>query len=220
MRAILIDWLIEVHFRFSLKPETLFLTVNIIDRYISHVHIERSKLQLVGVAALFISCKYEEILCPDLKDFVYITDKTYDKKEILNMEIDILNALNFNLTMPSSLRFFELLSLNFRFNDVEIMYGRYLLELFLIDPKMNKYSPSLIALAAAYIVMKINSGNHRELYNLVNTQVKNGSSKHLKECAKEIYYLVQNPENLYLQAVFKKFSTATYLEVAQNGCKS
>jgi cyclin B len=86
MRAILIDWLIEVHLKFKLLPETLFLTINLIDRYLEKQAIPRTKLQLVGVTAMLISSKYEEIYAPEVRDFVYITDKAYTKEEILAME--------------------------------------------------------------------------------------------------------------------------------------
>ena len=59
----------------------------------------------MGVTALFIACKYEEIYAPDMKDFVYITDKAYTKQEILDMEITMMQTFNFNITMPSSWRF-------------------------------------------------------------------------------------------------------------------
>ncbi len=83
MRSILIDWLIEVHLKFKLVPETLFLTVNLIDRYLQHKQVTRQKLQLVGVTAMLIASKYEEIYAPIVKDFVYITDNAYTKEEIL-----------------------------------------------------------------------------------------------------------------------------------------
>ena len=83
MRAILVDWLIDVHHKFKLLPETLFLTVNIIDRYLARHAIHRTKLQLVGVTAMLIASKYEEIYAPEVRDFVYITDKAYLKEEIL-----------------------------------------------------------------------------------------------------------------------------------------
>jgi len=75
MRSILIDWLVEVHLKFKLFPETLFLTVNVIDKYLSLVDVHRTKLQLVGVSSMLIACKYEEIYPPEVRDFVYITDK-------------------------------------------------------------------------------------------------------------------------------------------------
>ncbi len=86
MRAILIDWLVEVHLKFKLVPETLYLTVNLIDRYLEKVDVMREKLQLVGVTAMLIASKYEEIYAPEVQDFVYITDKAYSKQEILDCE--------------------------------------------------------------------------------------------------------------------------------------
>ena len=86
MRSILIDWLVEVHLKFKLVPESLYLTVNLIDRYLEREQVHRSKLQLVGVTAMLIACKYEEIYPPIVKDFVYITDNAYTKEEILEQE--------------------------------------------------------------------------------------------------------------------------------------
>lgn len=97
MRAILVDWLVEVHLKFKLLPETLYLTVNLIDRYLCKEQVHRSKLQLVGVTAMLIASKYEEIYPPIVKDFVYITDNAYTKDEILDMERRILCALDFNI---------------------------------------------------------------------------------------------------------------------------
>ena len=83
MRAILVDWLIDVHQKFKLLSETLFLAVNIIDRFLSIRLINRNKLQLIGVTAAMIATKYEEIYPPTVKDWVYITDNAYKKEEIL-----------------------------------------------------------------------------------------------------------------------------------------
>jgi hypothetical protein len=73
MRSILIDWLVEVHHKFKLQPSTLWLCVNILDRYLEVVPTVRSKLQLVGVSSLLISCKFEEIYPPEVRECVYIT---------------------------------------------------------------------------------------------------------------------------------------------------
>jgi hypothetical protein len=107
MRGILVDWLIEVHLKFKLLPETLCLTISTIDRYLSVTDMHRSKLQLVGVTSMLIACKYEEIYPPEVRDFVYITDKAYTAEEVLDMEVLILNALQFNFTVPSSLKFID-----------------------------------------------------------------------------------------------------------------
>ncbi len=83
MRAILVDWLVEVHCKFKLRRETLYITITIIDKYLAQQLCSKAQLQLVGVSALLIACKYEEIYPPELKDFVYITDKAYTKEDVL-----------------------------------------------------------------------------------------------------------------------------------------
>ena len=107
MRAILIDWLVDVHLKHKMVPETLYLTVSLIDRYLEKIQVTRDKLQLVGITALFIAAKYEEIYPPHIRDYVEVTDNTFSKYEILEMEGKMLLALNFNLTVPSALRFFD-----------------------------------------------------------------------------------------------------------------
>ena len=74
MRGVLVDWLIEVHLKFKLLPETLYLTINLIDRFLAKEQISRQRLQLVGVTAMLIASKYEEIYPPEIKDFVFVTD--------------------------------------------------------------------------------------------------------------------------------------------------
>lgn len=113
MRVILIDWLIDVHIKYKLHCETLFLTVNIIDRYLSCINIKfnsttfvaRSKLQLVGVCAMLLAAKYEEIWPPGVKECVHITANTYTREEVLQMERAICTALNFRLTVPTAYQF-------------------------------------------------------------------------------------------------------------------
>lgn len=107
MRKILIDWMLKVHNKFKLLPETLYLTVNIIDRYLSNEIVTRKVLQLIGVTAMHIACKYEEIYPPEANDFVYITDNAYSKKELLDSEYKILKSLNFDLTFTSAYRHLE-----------------------------------------------------------------------------------------------------------------
>jgi len=97
VRAILVDWIISVHAKFKLLPETLYLTTNLIDRYFSMFNVQKNEVQLVGVAALLIATKYEEIYPPTVKDFIYLTDNTYSRQQILQMEKNILFNLNFEI---------------------------------------------------------------------------------------------------------------------------
>lgn len=211
MRAILVDWLIEVHLKFKLLTETLFLTINLIDRYLSKKPLLRTKLQLLGVSSLLIACKYEEIYAPDIRDFVYITDKAFTKDEILAMEYDILKELDFNITFASSNKFFEYLIQYFNLPEQDISLGRYLLEIFLLDNRINKYLPSLVACTVGYMVLKMKKyENYHDVYKFTGF-----GEIQLKECVKDICFLVENIGSSTLQAVKNKFATKEYHEASK-----
>lgn len=209
MRAILVDWIIEVHTKFNLKEETLFLCIYIIDKYLKNEIIPRSKLQLLGVASIMISCKQEEIYSPSIRDYVFITDNAYSKEEIFEMEYEILKVMEFNTVMPSSLRFFELIAMDFKFDSRQFNFGLYLLELYLIDYRMTKYFPSVIACTAAYIVMKFfKLPNYTKIYHCWNRNTNSPSL--IKDCAREVCFLVDNINGSSLKATKKKFSQDKY----------
>ena len=217
MRSILIDWLIDVHFKFGFTDETLFLTVSIIDRYISVSQITRSNFQLLGITALMIACKHEEIDLPKIDDFIYITDHAYVKSEVLKMEYDILNKLNFSFLYPSPIKFFEYLSLHFNFDKKMHMLGKYLMESFLLDVKNFKYKPSIISCSCAYIVMKFfKLSNYYEAYNKKFYNIKDGeySEGNVKECARDICFLVDNINKTNFKACIKKYSKIEQENVA------
>lgn len=90
VRAILIDWILNVHLKFKLLPETLYITINLIDRFLSIQNIEKDRVQLLGISALLIASKYEEIYPPTVKDFVYISKNSFTTSQILDMETQIL----------------------------------------------------------------------------------------------------------------------------------
>ena len=215
MRAILVDWLIEVHYRFRLKSETLFQTVWIIDTYLSYRQISRAKLQLLGIASLLISCKSQEIYYPQLKEFINITDGAYIKNELLEMENNILKILNFNIMSPTSNDFYNIIVKAFNFDKKQFYLGKYFLESSLIDYQMIKFSSSVIAVSCAYIVMKFYGfSNYKILYsnNVVRDECP---QKVIKDCAREIYYLVKNLAQSTLKAVKDKYSLSQFLNVAQ-----
>lgn len=216
MRSILIDWLVDVNIRFKLLPETLFLTVNIIDRYLQKQQVKKCSLQLVGVTAALIASKYEEIYPPEVKDFVYITDYAYTKDEILLMEQKILNTLEFNVTVPSSNRFLEYFVntvIPNKGNKKTICLAQYLLELSLINFKMLNYQPSLTATTALYIAKKLQNEIERPDKSIEETT---GYTKNnLMECTKEMIEMLRNAPESSLQAVRRKFSSMKYMEVGR-----
>ena len=211
MRSILVDWIIDVHFKFGFTDETLFMTISIIDRYLSISQITRTNFQLLGITALMIACKHEEIDLPKIDDFIYITDNAYVKDEVIKMEEDVLSKLNFAFLYPSPIKFFEYLSLHFNFEKKHHMMGKYLMESFLLDVKNAKYKPSIISCACAYIVMKFfKMPNYHDSYNkkfyVLDETVEKYSEHNIKECAKDICLLVDNINKTNYQACYKKYS--------------
>lgn len=148
MRAILIDWLIIVHEKFRLKTETLYLCVNIIDRYLSRRFIHRRRLQLLGITALFVASKYEEQFPPEVKDCVYITDRSYTRQEVLDMEFEIVIALDFKMTVPTAYPFLHRFLHITSAPDVVRHLASFYTERMLQEYCMLTFRPSLVASAA------------------------------------------------------------------------
>ncbi|BBH08095.1 Cyclin B2 [Prunus dulcis] len=150
MRAILIDWLIEVHDKFELLKETLFLTVNLIDRFLSKQTVVRKKLQLVGLVAMLLACKYEEVSVPVVGDLILISDKAYTRKEVLEMENLMLNTLQFNMSVPTPYVFMKRFLKAAQSDKKLELLSFFLIELSLVEYEMLKFPPSLLAAAAVY----------------------------------------------------------------------
>lgn len=213
MRSILIDWLIEVHLKFKLVPETLYLTVNLIDRYLEIEPVKRDKLQLIGVTAMLIACKYEEIYPPEVKDFVYITDNAYTKQEIQDMEYLMLKKFNFNVTVISSYRFIERFTKLSQDSETMFYLAQYLLELSLVEYKMVKYKPSLLASGSIYLTHKILG--KAEAWPMKVEQYSGLKERDVRACAKDMCILLQGVNSSSLKAARKKFSLSKFGEVAK-----
>ena len=214
MRSILIDWLIDVQLRFKLKSETLFLTVNIIDRYLSKLNIHKTKLQLLGTTAMYIASKYEEIYPPKVKDFAYVTDNTYSRSEILIMEQDILNILSFNISLPSSYHFLQQFwHTSGIINSKVLFMGKYLLELCLLDFKTMHYRPSLIAASALYTSNRLITKDKQ--WNNEMASKTGYKDSDLKKIVRQLLILIQSADKSSLTAVKRKYSCEKYGEVSK-----
>ncbi|GKC62887.1 cyclin-A2-4-like protein isoform X1, partial [Tanacetum coccineum] len=153
MRGVLVDWLVEVSEEYKSVPETLYLTVYLIDLFLSQHCIERQKLQLLGVTCMLIASKYEEICAPAIEEFCFITDSTYTKSEVVKMESQVLNDLNFQLSAPTAISFLSATfnsSTSFtrdRVLELECL-ANYLAELTLVDIILV---PSNVAASAVFL---------------------------------------------------------------------
>ena len=214
MRAILIDWLIDVNNRFHYKEETLYTTIYIMDRYLSKKVIKRKRFQLLGITSLFIASKLNEIYFRRISDYSFISDNTYTQDEIKIMEEDISKTLNFDFLFPSPLSFFEILSKKLGiYEDLNsYYYGQCLMQTFLMDIRSLNYSYSTIACTCCYIVMKFyKNENYKICYNSKFYTVKkiniysDINSYIIKECAKNICSVISEYFNSNIQATFNKF---------------
>jgi G2/mitotic-specific cyclin 2 len=150
-RGILVDWLIEVHTRFGLLPETLFLAINIIDRFLSEKVVQLDRLQLVGITAMFIASKYEEVLSPHVANFRHVADDGFTEAEILSAERFILATLNYDLSYPNPMNFLRRISKADNYDIQSRTVGKYLMEISLLDHRFMAFRPSHVAAAAMYL---------------------------------------------------------------------
>ncbi|XP_028661335.1 G2/mitotic-specific cyclin-B1 [Erpetoichthys calabaricus] len=155
MRAILIDWLVQVHLKFTLLQETMYMTVAIIDRFLQVNPVPKKMLQLVGVTAMFVASKYEEMYPPEIADFAFVTDNTYTKAQIRDMEMKILRVLKFGFGRPIPLHFLRRASKIGEVSAEQHTLAKYFMELSMVDYEMVHYPPSQIAAAAFALTLKV-----------------------------------------------------------------
>lgn len=219
MRSVLINWIVEAHADFSYLLETLHLAVSLIDRYLQvDLTVDRSNLQLVGVSALWVAAKYEEMYVPNLKDFIYITDNAFTEPDMKKMEQKILKALDWRLGRPLGIHFLKRYSKLVTAHPKEYVLGKYLLELALVQYETCHVNPSLMAAAAVCLSVAI----VREL--------KNPSEVWTDRMTREFTYqytdfrvhtiqlaqvLLKQDTNKH-QAVKKKYSEAKMFKISQN----
>lgn len=216
MRGILVDWLVDVHKKYKLKAETLFLAVATIDRYLERQVTQKRHLQLVGVTALLIASKYEETYPPHINELVYVTDKAYTREEVLKMETCMLNKLDFQVSQPTATHFLTRFEMINKSCPEHRAFAQYLLELTLIDYKMIRFAPSHVAAASIYLTNKLLRSGRTAWTESMLTATKIAEPA-LKECAKELCVLFDQAEHGSLQAVRKKFSLPKYHKVSSPG---
>ena len=195
-RAFLLDWLVTVHSKFRLLQETLYITVNLIDRYLAKRMVTKKQLQLVGITAMFIAAKYEEIYPPNAKDFLLVTEGVYTKVHLVKMEIDMLKVMNFQITFPTPWRFLE------KYPELHVnplaLLAEYILELGLIEFIVTKYKPSTQAAAVLYLSNLIQ--NKTQLWKL-----ETFPDPLIQDCVKDFQKIFKSSQSHPLTSVREKY---------------
>ncbi|KAF2432763.1 hypothetical protein EJ08DRAFT_647853 [Tothia fuscella] len=206
MRAVLMDWLTQVHARFQLLPETLFLAVNYVDRFLSCKVVSLGKLQLVGATAIFVAAKYEEINCPSVQEIVYMVDGGYTVDEILKAERFMLSMLKFELGWPGPMSFLRRISKADDYDLETRTLAKYFLEVTIMDERFVASKPSLTAAAAhcmaRFILGKGDWTPAHTFYSQYTYQQLRPSLELLLQCC-------QTPRKHHA-AVFEKYTEKRY----------
>ncbi|KAG6497681.1 cyclin-A1-4-like [Zingiber officinale] len=222
MRSILVDWLVEVAEEYRLVPDTLYLTVNYIDRYLSGNEINRQRLQLLGVACMLIASKYEEICAPQVEEFCYITDNTYFKDEVLQMETEVLKYLKFEMTAPTAKcflrRFIRAAQVSDEVPAMQIEFlANYVAELSLLEYNFLCYAPSLVAASAIFLANFILQPTKRP-WNATLGHYTLYKPSDLSSCVKALHSLLCASAGSNLPAIREKYSQHKYKFVAKKNC--
>jgi len=205
MRRILIEWLIEVHGEYDLKPETLYLTINLIDRYLSKRIVPKSDFQLLGVTALWVAAKYEEAhgKIPSLSQMKFICCKYYEEPEFIQMEMRLLEEMNFSIGHPTPEAFLKLQLLMSNYDCTTRpaikALARYIMETSLIDYNFIRFTPSVIAQSS--IILAVNILNQKS-WTYINEE--------LWECVRSfIEKMIDPPKSIYT-----KYSSSKYMRTS------
>ncbi|XP_068647358.1 cyclin-A2-1-like [Aristolochia californica] len=218
MRAILIDWLVEVSEEYKLAPDTLYLTVCLIDRFLSKNCIERQKLQLLGITCMLIASKYEEICAPRVEEFCFITDNTCTKDEVLKMERHMLNLMGFYLSTPTIKtflrRFLRAAQASYDVPSPELEFlANYLSELTLIEYGFLKFLPSIIAASAVFLARwTLDQSDHP--WNSTLEHYTDYRSADLKSTVLDMQDLQLNSKSCLLNAIREKYRQEKFKCVA------
>ncbi|EFA86843.1 cyclin [Heterostelium album PN500] len=213
MRAILVDWMMAVHVRFKMLSETFFLSVNIVDRYLSAVPIPINKLQLVGITSMLLAAKYEEIYSPEIKDFIVTSDNACTHDEVLSMERSILSTLKFHMSTCTPLHFLRRFSKAAGSDSRTHSLSKYLTEISTLDYKLLKYVPSMIAAASIYVARRMTMRNG-PFWNITLEHYTCYKEADIMQCALEINDVRKREENTSLKATKKKYLSPKLMEVA------
>lgn len=213
MRSVLIDWLIQVHLKFHLLQETLYLCIQIIDAYLMAVDVPKMQLQLVGVTAMFVASKYEEMYVPAIDDFVYMTDNTYTKAEIRSMEISILKQLDFMFCKPFPLHFLRRFSKAGQADPKQHTLAKYFMELSLHCAEFSPLDPSYLAACSLCLSFKLLKGSEwnrtMEFYSSYKLDdLYSGMQKIAKLVLKS-----SDPDYRY-RAATNKYGTSKFLRIS------
>ena len=212
-RGVVVEWLSYINHYFNQSNETLFMCINIMDRYISKKKISLDIYQLVGISSYLIASKYEDTDIPSIDELIYISKNIYTHNDIVSMEKEILVALNFDIFSVSSYQFYSYFYFISSINNKKLFHlGHLILEICLLNIDIMAYNQSLLAIGALLVAkkclqIKCTSNNVRLFYNY--------NEKEIKEIQKKIVlFLASIVYNKNTNLIMEKFERNKYMSVS------
>jgi len=166
-RGILINWLCSIHDRESLLPRVFWLTVNLLDRYLEAESVERKILQLVGMTALFIACKFEDSTIIEVHDCVFLMQNQYTDQEVLDMELKMLQKLDFVVHVPTGYHFLQRYLSAIKASETLQHVASYYAERNLQEYDMLKVASHQFAAAAVYAALVQKAQHGEAAHNII-----------------------------------------------------
>ncbi|XP_069678212.1 G2/mitotic-specific cyclin-B3 isoform X2 [Periplaneta americana] len=212
MRSLLVDWMVEVQESFELNHETLYLAVKLVDLYLAKIVVRKETLQLIGAAAMFISCKFDERIPPQVEDFLYICDGAYTHRELIRMEANVLKVVDFNLGIPLSYRFLRRYARCAKLSLETLTLARYILEFSLMEYAFVTESSSKLAAASLLLALKTKflGGWTQTLQYYSGYKLED-----IRELAHNLNGMLHKKPKAALATVRNKYSHKIFFEVAK-----
>ena len=155
MRTVAVEWLILIHFKiFKFSENTLFLAIQIFDRYLSKVDLTADQSELLLYTSFMLASKYNEIEYVNMKEVLKLSQDKFNQEQIVNMETQILIKLDFEISGPTIYEFFVLFASFLNLSKKKINQGLYILNVILLDFHMLKYPNFMLAYAVMKLITK------------------------------------------------------------------
>lgn len=214
MRAILVDWLVEVHQKFQYTTDTLLLAISLMDRFLSQNKVTVGKLQLLAITSLFVAAKFEEVKLPKISAYSYLTDGAASSEDIRTAEMYLFDSLDFNINFANPINFMKRISKVDGYNSDIENTGIFLLECATCSPKFINLKPSLTSGMSMYIARKVHLKEKSKWDDIAKhysgeIDVTNDTS--FQTLCKELILEVASPSTK-LNALIKKFQSEKYDE--------
>ncbi|KAJ2507203.1 B-type cyclin, partial [Coemansia sp. RSA 2052] len=209
-RAVLVEWIVQVHERFDLLPESLYLAVNCVDRFLSAKEIAVSKLQLVGAVCLLLASKYEEIHVPSVKDIEFMVEGNYKAAEILQAERYVLRMLGFDMGWPGPLSFLRRISKADTYDPTTRTLAKYLMEVTLMDERFIAVPCSKVAAIAHYLAMRfLDKGPWTRAHAFYSGYFESELAPYVPVLVRQLL------EPLKHRAIFDKYTSRQYMRASE-----